>query len=33
LPAERAFPVAVVTGHGLLAVTTLTLALVTMLTD
>jgi hypothetical protein len=32
-PAERAFPVAVVAGHGLLAGTTLTLALVTMLVD
>lgn len=32
-PAERAFPVAVVASHGLLAGTTLTLALVTMLVD
>jgi len=31
-PAERAFPVSVVAGHGLLAVTTLTLVLLTMLT-
>ena len=30
-PAERAFPVSVVAGHGLLAATTLTLVLVTML--
>ncbi len=32
-PAERAFPVAVVASHGLLAGATLTLALVTMLVD
>jgi hypothetical protein len=31
-PAERAFPVSVVAGHGLLAGTTLTLVLLTMLT-
>jgi hypothetical protein len=31
-PAERAFPVTVVASHGLLAGTTLTLVLVTMLT-
>jgi len=31
-PAERAFPLPVVVGHGLLAGTTLTLVLVTMLT-
>jgi hypothetical protein len=31
-PAERAFPVPVVAGHGLLAGTTLTLVLLTMLT-
>jgi hypothetical protein len=31
-PAERAFPVSVVAGHGLLAATTLTLVLLTMLT-
>ena len=31
-PAERAFPVSVVAGHGLLAGTTVTLVLVTMLT-
>ncbi len=30
-PAERAFPVSVVAGHGLLAGTTLTLVLLTML--
>ena len=30
-PAERALPVSVVAGHGLLAGTTLTLALITML--
>jgi hypothetical protein len=30
-PAERAFPVSVVAGHGLLAGTTFTLVLVTML--
>jgi hypothetical protein len=32
-PAERAFPVTVIASHGLLAATTMTLALVTMLVD
>jgi hypothetical protein len=32
-PAERAFPVSVVAGHGLLAGTTLTLVLLTMLAN
>jgi hypothetical protein len=31
LPAERAFPVSIVAGHGLLADTTFTRVLVTML--
>jgi len=30
-PAERAFPVAMVAGHGLLALTTFTLVLLTVL--